>query len=121
MHSGKGGKPAFQQLNVGDHVLVEIAVRISSILSVENPDLWDLITWASSKGKVAAIIGGPPCRTFSRLRNRGPGPPPVRSRTLPFGWELQPEAEYMEVVKDTRLFVRTIWTHALAVAGRDPM
>ena len=32
-------------------------------------------------GKVDAVVGGPPCRTVSKLRFRRPGPPPLRART----------------------------------------
>ena len=48
-------------------------------------DLHDAATWAfiwelACAGKVVGILGGPPCRTTSRLRQRQPGPPPLRGR-----------------------------------------
>ena len=116
--SGKGPNPAFTCLESGNCTLLEIDVLNSSILNVDSQELWDVIAWGCVNGKVSAIIGGPPCRAFSRLRNRQPGPPPVRSRQCPYGWEGQPESERQEMIRDTRLFCKMIWAHAMAVAGR---
>ena len=116
--SGKGSNPAFKSLNVGNSVVIEIDILSSSFLNVENQALWDVLTWGSMSGKVAAVIGGPPCKTFSRLRHRQPGPPPVRTREFPFGWDGQPSSERQEMVRDTRLFCRMIWLHSMAVAVR---
>ena len=32
------------------------------------------------QGRLRILVGGPPCRTFSRLRHQAPGPRPVRGR-----------------------------------------
>ena len=117
-YSGRNSNPAFKTLDAGGNVLPEIDILNSSALDVGAQALWDVITWACANGKVSASLGGPPCKTFSRLRHRPPGPPPVRTRSCPFGWEGQSESEREEMVKDTRLFCRMIWAHALAVAGR---
>ena len=47
--------------------------------------LWDL----ASADKLVGIIGGPPCRTVSRLRMRQPGPPPLRDRRNASRWGLE--------------------------------
>ena len=116
--SGKGSNPAFKPLDAGDNVLLEIDLLNSSQMNVDSQDLWDVIVWGCTHGKVSSILGGPPCRTFSRLRHRPPGPVPVRSREHPFGWSDQSDSGRQEMIKDTRLFCRMIWAHALAVAGR---
>ena len=116
--SGKGSNPAFKPLDAGDNVLLEIDLLNSSQMNVDSQALWDVIVWGCTHGKVSSILGGPPCRTFSRLRHRPPGPVPVRSRDHPFGWSDQSDAGRQEMIKDTRLFCRMIWAHALAVAGR---
>ena len=116
--SGKGSSPAFKSLDAGGNVLLEIDILTSSQMNVDSQPLWDVIAWGCIHGKVSSVIGGPPCRTFSRLRYRAPGPVPVRSREHPFGWSDQPDSGRQEMIKDTRLFCRMIWTHALAVAGR---
>ena len=46
--------------------------------------LWEL----ASADTLLGIIGGPPCRTVSRLRMRQPGPPPLRGRGMDDRWGL---------------------------------
>ena len=116
--SGKGSNSAFKSLNVGNSVVIEIDILSSSYLNVENQALWDVLTWGSMNGKISAVVGGPPCKTFSRLRHRQPGPPPVRTREFPFGWNGQSGPERQEMIRDTRLSCRMIWVHSMAVAGR---
>ena len=118
LYSGKCPKEEFKELCSGSSVVLEIDIQSSSQLNVENEQLWRLLSWACANGKVSAILGGPPCRTLSRLRHRTPGPPPVRTRKYPYGWDTQSAKDRAEVIKDTRLFIRMIWLHTLAVAGR---
>ena len=44
------------------------------------------------QGLVDVVIGGPPCSTWSRLRYRPNGPPPVRSRDSLWGFQQLPPA-----------------------------
>ena len=118
LYSGKCPNGAFRELDSGNNVVVNIDILKSSQLNVDDNHLWSLLSWACACGKVSAIIGGPPCKTFSRLRHRKPGPVPVRTRQHLFGWEGQPEQDYETVVKDTRLFIRMLWLQSTAVAGR---
>ena len=41
------------------------------------------------RGSVDMILGGPPCRTVSKLRFRQPGPPPLRARSGPERFALE--------------------------------
>ncbi|CAE7509726.1 rrp5, partial [Symbiodinium pilosum] len=55
---------------------------------------------------------------MSVLRHRPGGPPPVRSPVDLYGLPTLTTAERTLVDHDTALFVRQIWLHALATAGR---
>ena len=41
---------------------------------------WGYLCHLARRGLVVAVLGGPPCRTVSRLRHRAPGPRPLRGR-----------------------------------------
>ena len=55
---------------------------------LHNPAVWAFLWELASSNKVIGIIGGPPCRTVSRLRMRRPGPAPLRGRKLEERWGL---------------------------------
>ena len=83
-------------------------------------------------GKLKVVFGGPPCRTFSALRNRllddGGGPRPLRDRKGDGRWgrEGLNEWETWRVRQDTIMIFRMVflWMVAAAVArangDRDP-
>ena len=65
--------------------LEQAGYTILTVDTLHGIDLHDAATWAfiwelACAGKVVGILGGPPCRTTSRLRQRQPGPPPLRGR-----------------------------------------
>ena len=69
-------------------------------------------------GKIKAIIGGPPCRTYSPCRLLPGGPPVARTRTGPHRWGkegLSPK-EAAKVATDNVLTIRMA---ALALAAYD--
>ena len=87
----------------------------SSLIRVWGVSLTSIAQWSghifglASRGLVKLVIGGPPCRTVSRLRNKGPlGPRRVRGRGLErFGLaNLSPE-EMEWVDGDTGLVPQT--------------
>ena len=47
---------------------------------VHNPCLWGFLANLARKGAIKSVIGGPPCRTVSRMRFKRPGPRPLRDR-----------------------------------------
>ena len=55
--------------------------------------VWAYVWGLASKGKVAAILGGPPCRTVSRMRNASPAPRRLRGRGED-RWHLQNLQDY---------------------------
>ena len=73
------------------------------------------------KGTVDAILGGPPCRTLSKLRFRQPGPPPLQSRGGPqrFALENLSDAQRELAFNDAVLWMRQLWLYSLAAAARS--
>ena len=121
VHLFAGAKPneEFRHLEKHGCVLLELDISRGATQDITDPAVWRALEWGARKGKIRAIVGGPPCRTYSMLRYKQPGPSPVRSNAYPYGgWEGQPAAEENLVIKDTGLFVRMIYLHALATAGR---
>ena len=58
-----------------------VDVNMGTQFSMHNPQTWAFLWKLASLGKIRVVIGGPPCRTTSRLRHRAPpGPRPIRSR-----------------------------------------
>ncbi|CAK9114144.1 Retrovirus-related Pol polyprotein from transposon TNT 1-94 [Durusdinium trenchii] len=57
-----------------------IDTEINAALNLHNPSVWSYLWKLASLGRIVAIIGGPPCRTVSRLRNKAPGPRRLRGR-----------------------------------------
>ena len=47
------------------------------------PAVWGYLLGLAERGLVRAVIGGPPCRTTSRLRHSQPGPIPLHGREEP--------------------------------------
>ena len=72
-------------------------------------------------GKVDAVLGGPPCRTVSKLRFRRPGPPPLRSRTGPerFGLTGLTDGQRELAVSDAVLWFRQLWLFTLTQEARN--
>lgn len=68
----------WDDLQAGD--VEVISLDILSGQNLHNPKLWSYLWWLSTTGRIRAVIGGPPCRTTSRLRHRRPGPRPLRGR-----------------------------------------
>lgn len=67
-------------------------------------------------GGVDCVLGGPPCRTVSKLRHRQPGPPPLRTREGPerFGIQSLPGELLEQAWGDAVLWFRMLWLYSLA-------
>ena len=67
--------------------------------------LWNLAV----NQKILAIIGGPPCRTVSRLLERSPGPPRLRGRVFErFGYQDLGEMGKQKANNDIALFLKQV-------------
>ena len=49
-------------------------------MNILRDDVFAYLLEIADGGTLRALLGGPPCRTMSRLRYRQPGPPPLRGR-----------------------------------------
>ena len=105
----------------------------------DGQNVHDAATWAylwrlAASGRVVAVLGGPPCRTVSRLLEKTPGPPRLRSRNGPerFGFEHLNESQQQKTDSDTALYLKQLglymhaheswdgsrWPHMKHVANR---
>ena len=106
------------KLESDDTVVLELDIQRSAAQNVYNDALWSLLLRAAREGRLAAVLGGPPCRTMSVLRHRPGGPRPVRSPAEPFGLSTLTPGERELVDHDTGLFARMLRLHATSTAGR---
>ena len=76
-------------------------------------DLYDYLLEVADGGTLEAVLGGPPCRTVSRLRYRQPGPPPLRARLGPerFGLKGLDPVLLQKVQDDTLLWLRQYYLY----------
>ena len=77
LFAGKNLKP-WKDLEQFGYVVLSIDVLHG--IDLHDAAVWSFLWELACAGKLAGVIGGPPCRTTSRLRQRRPGPPPLRGR-----------------------------------------
>ena len=118
LFAGPGTHKAFKRLESQDTVVVELDICRSRSQDLYHDPLWTLLVKVAKLGRVAAVIGGPPTRTWSMTGHRTDGPHPLRSPTEPFGLSTLTSDERDLVDRDTGLFARMLWLHALSTAGR---
>ena len=58
--------------------VLTLDVRENPKQDLHNPRVWSYLIHVVKTKNVIGIVGGPPCRTVSRLRNIRPGPKPLR-------------------------------------------
>ncbi|CAE6931538.1 GIP [Symbiodinium sp. CCMP2592] len=85
LFAGPGSHKAFKRLESQDTVVVELDICRSRSQDLYHDPLWTLLAKVAKLGRVAAVIGGPPTRTWSMSGHRADGPHPLRSPTEPFG------------------------------------
>ena len=103
--------------------MVAIDVSRDSRMDLHNPDLWGYLCFLMRTCKVIGIIGGPPCRTVSRLRLIQPGPPVLRSRTGEgrFGLEGLSPQDQLKTDGDSALVLKQLALRKMAseMRGED--
>ena len=87
---------------------------------LHNPSVWKYLLHLAAEGKVVAVIGGPPCRTVSRLRGEDGGPPVLRRRCGPerFGLKSLSWSHQEVAQKDGVLFLKMLFLSDVAVHSR---
>ena len=118
LFAGPGSHKAFKRLESQDTVVVELDICRSRSQDLYHDPLWRLLVKVAKLGRVAAVIGGPPSRTWSVKAHRADGPHPLRSSTEPFGLSTLTSDERDLVDRHTGLCARMMWLHALSTAGR---
>ena len=98
-----GSHKAFKRLESQDTVVVELDICRSRSQDLYHDPLWTLLVKVAKLGRVAAVIGGPPTRTWSMTGHRTDGPHPLRSPTEPFGLSTLTSDERDLVDRDTGL------------------
>ena len=88
---------------------------------LHNPAVWSYVNYLVKTKRVVGIVGGPPCRSVSRLRHNPPGPRPVRDRNVyRFGLEDLTESEKNLVNGDSALVLKQLALYQTASEHQDP-
>ena len=103
---------------MGFEVLSLDILRSSCHNLLKQEGVWRLLLWAACRGKLAAVLSGPPCRTWSVLRYRpahdmvlpstGTWPQPVRSMEEPWGFKDVHESDRSKVIGDNKLLLQPL-------------
>ena len=93
-------------------------------MDLKNVEVYSLLLWAAAEGRIRAVIGGPPCRTFTLLRHRelsgqSNAPKQVRSAESLWGLEGLSQHEQGLVEGDNQLILRMVWLWLVADMGRQ--
>ena len=99
----------------GGYEVVTVDIEEDVRQNLHDGALWGYLWSLAEKGLIKAVVGGPPCRTVSRLRHHQPGPPPLRGRDVcRFGLPGLSEEDRKKVNGDTALFFKQmgLWLRA---------
>ena len=108
---GKGWPPHVE--------VITVDIRQNSAMDLHLKDVWGYLCHVARTKRILAIIGGPPCRTVSRLRLIQPGPRPLRNRVEGrFGLEGLTPSEELKVDGDSALLLKQVALHRIAEESR---
>ena len=110
-----------KQLDSNTRTVLRIDKTVDSAQDLLSDQLTGFLAEVCEKGVVDVVLGGPPCRTVSKLRFRRPGPPPLRARNGPERFALNDLSDAMRELAfgDAVLWVRQLWLYSLARAARS--
>ena len=102
--------------------VVTVDLLADSAMNLHHPDVWGYLCHLVKTSTVFAIIGGPPCRTVSRLREIRPGPPPLRGRDLAerFGLGNLDRNSQLKTDGDSALVLKQIALYEIAKETQEP-
>ena len=99
---------------------VTVDVAEDSRQNLHDTGVWSFLNYLVRTKNVIAIVGGPPCRTVSRLRNLRPGPKPLRGRTdLRYGLPELTEAEKTMTDSDSALMLKQLGLYKMAQSHNE--
>ena len=110
-----------KQLDSNSRTVLCIDKSADAAQDLLSDHLTSFLAEVCEKGVVDVILGGPPCRTVSKLRFRRPGPPPLRARSGPERFALKDLSDSMRELAfgDAVLWMRQLWLYTLASAARN--
>ena len=99
-----------------------LTVEVREGQNLHDGSVWAYVWDLASSGRVVGIIGGPPCRTVSRMLERQPGPRRLRHRDGPerFGFSDLSEAQQQKADGDTALFLKQLGLYMHARESWNP-
>ena len=119
LFAGERKRDEIYHLEGHGYTVLELDISRGRSQDILRPSVWKVLEFAARRGKIAAIIGGPPQGSFMISRYNIGGPRPLRTNEFPFGnWPRQSDADVYEVNRETKLVVRMLYLHALATAGK---
>ena len=110
-----------KRLETNTRTVVCIDKSVDSAQDLLSDQLASFLAEVCEKGVVDVVLGGPPCRTVSKLRFRRPGPPPLRARSGPERFALDGLSDAMRELawSDAVLWLRQLWLYTLAASARQ--
>ena len=99
--------------------VITVDIRSNPTMDLHLKDVWGYLCHVARTKRILAIVGGPPCRTVSRLRLIQPGPRPLRDRGQGrFGLEGLNHFEELKVNGDSALLLKQVALHRIAEESR---
>ena len=109
-----------RELDTADRCVICVDRDANPMQDMLSDSLTSFLAELCMSGRVDALIGGPPCRTVSRLRFSQPGPPPLRARygLERFGLDSLTQAQHDLAWNDAVLWMRHLWLFSLCQNAR---
>ena len=122
LFSGDSKKFWQRELEAESRAVLCIDTVLDPSMNLLRDDIFAYLLGVADGGTLSTLIGGPPCRTMSRLRYRQPGPPPLREREGPYRFGLPQLDKYLrkQVEDDTVLYLRQLYLQHRAAQARKP-
>ena len=111
----------WEELRKNGYEVITLDISTNAAENLHNATIWSYLWDLASRNKLLAILGGPPCRSFSRLRHQRPGPRPLRARG-PQRWSLPNlnQWELQTVTDDSALILKMLGLFDRAVEVAQP-
>ena len=98
-----------------------LEIDITQGWDLMSSDVYGFLCQLAAQGRIAGVIGGPPCRTISHLRSEDGGPPPLRERKgqARYGIKTLSKGDAYKVHTDNVLWFRMLGLFMIANEGRE--